>query len=72
VSPACWRRGVASALLRGAEDALRERGYARVILVTTAGAPACRFYEARGFALDGRRGRYEPADLELVGYTKAL
>ncbi len=72
VAPACWRRGIAAKLLSGAQDALRERGFVRVILSTPAGAPATRFYEANGFAPDGRHGRYEPAALDLVGYTKAL
>jgi ribosomal protein S18 acetylase RimI-like enzyme len=72
VAPGCWRRGVATALLHAAQDRLRERGCARVILSTPVGAPACRFYEAHKFTVDGRRARYEPGDLELVGYAKAL
>jgi ribosomal protein S18 acetylase RimI-like enzyme len=72
VAPARWRRGVASALLDSAEAALRERAYERVILSTPAGAPACRFYEARGYEPDGRRAFYAPGALELVGYAKAL
>jgi ribosomal protein S18 acetylase RimI-like enzyme len=72
VAPGCWRRGVATALLSGAQDGLRERGCTRVILSTPVGAPACRFYESHGFAVDGRRAHYEPGDLDLVGYAKAL
>ena len=72
VAPACWRRGLASALLTRAQDAMRERAYARVVLSTPAGAPACRFYEARGFAPDGRSGWFAPGELELVGYAKTL
>lgn len=72
VAAASWRRGVASALLAAAQDGLRERRCARVILSTPVGSPACRFYESRGFAPDGRRARYEPGDLQLVGYSKAL
>jgi ribosomal protein S18 acetylase RimI-like enzyme len=72
IAPACWRRGAATALLHAAQDRLRNRGCTGVILSTPVGAPACRFYEAHGFAVDGRRAHYEPGDLELVGYAKAL
>jgi ribosomal protein S18 acetylase RimI-like enzyme len=72
VTPGCWRRGLGSDLLHGAEAAMRERGYASVILSTPTGSPACRFYEARGFSRDGRSGWYAPGELALVGYAKAL
>lgn len=72
VTPGRWRQGLASDLLDRAQSAMRERGYTRAILSTPAGAPACRFYEARGFTLDGRTGWYAPGELELVGYAKAL
>jgi GNAT superfamily N-acetyltransferase len=72
VAPDRWRRGLASGLLTRAEDALRARGCRRAILSTPDGAPACAFYEARGYRRDGRRGWYAPGEFEVVGYAKAL
>ena len=42
------------------------------MLSTPDGAPACRFYEARGYRRDGRRGWYAPARLDVIGYAKTL
>ncbi len=72
VDPAHWRKGLATRLLADAEDALRERDYERVVLSTPDGAPACRFYEARGYRRDGRRGFYAPGRLDVIGYAKNL
>jgi GNAT superfamily N-acetyltransferase len=72
VHPSRWREGVASGLLAGAEAAMLDRGYVRAQLWTPSGAPAERFYRARGWALDGRAGFHEWLGLAVVGYAKTL
>ena len=46
--PSRWREGIAGAMLDAAEAAMAERGYVREQLWTPEGAPAERFYAARG------------------------
>ena len=72
VSPAHWRRGIARRMLEVAEDAMRERGFARAILWTPEGAPAERLYSSLGWELDGRRMWHDWVGVWVVGYAKAL
>jgi GNAT superfamily N-acetyltransferase len=72
VHPSRWRRGIATELLGLAEDEMRARGFAREQLWTPKGAPAERFYVARGWQRDGRREWHPWAGLEMVGYAKGL
>jgi GNAT superfamily N-acetyltransferase len=72
VHPARWRQGIAGRLMELAEEEMRSRGYARERLWTPNGAPAEKFYLARGWRLDGRREWHPWAGLEMVGYAKAL
>lgn len=54
VHPARWRQGVGKALLQGAVEASRERGFADVTLWVLEGNMRARcFYEALGFRPDG-------------------
>jgi GNAT superfamily N-acetyltransferase len=69
-----WQgRGLAPALLdRGLAEA-RQRGFARMILWTAAGAAqARRFYEREGFRLSGREQPDSGIGLRLVEYERAL
>jgi GNAT superfamily N-acetyltransferase len=70
--PAHWRRGIASALLERAEAEMRRRGFRVARLWTPRDAPARGFYEAEGWAPDGRERFEEKFGLELVGYEKRL
>ncbi len=72
VDPARWRQGIATGLLTAAEQAMLERGYSLARLWTPEGAPACRFYEARGWHRDGRRMWHERWLLHHIGYEKRL
>ena len=61
VAPACSGRGIGTALIRHALEALAARGFADVSLwVFEANSPARALYGSLGFAPDGRR-RVEPA-----------
>jgi len=61
VAPACGRRGIGSALVRHAVEALAERGLADVSLwAFEANEPARALYASLGFVPDGSR-RVEPA-----------
>jgi ribosomal protein S18 acetylase RimI-like enzyme len=56
VHPERWRRGYGSSLLRAAESAMRDRGFAEAVLwVFAANDRARRFYEHHGWAPDGVR-----------------
>jgi GNAT superfamily N-acetyltransferase len=69
VHPDHWRTGVATELHDAALAAMRADGYVRARLNTPAGAPAERFYAARGWARgDGVRW-HEVARLDSVQYT---
>lgn len=72
VHPARWRQGIAGAMLARAEAAMVELGYVREQLWTPTGAPAERFYAARGWELDGRRAWHPWVGLEVVGYAREL
>jgi GNAT superfamily N-acetyltransferase len=72
VHPSRWREGIAGAMMDRAEAEMRARGYVREQLWTPLGAPAERFYTARGWERDGRREWHPWAGLEMVGYARAL
>jgi GNAT superfamily N-acetyltransferase len=72
VHPSRWRQGIASRMLRLAEDEMRSRGIERAQLWPPLGAPAERFYAARGWVRDGRREWHPWVGLEMVGYSKDL
>jgi GNAT superfamily N-acetyltransferase len=72
VHPSRWREGIASALLARAEAAMLEGGYGRAQLWTPRGAPAERFYRARGWDPDGRSSFHDWLGLPVVGYAKVL
>jgi GNAT superfamily N-acetyltransferase len=72
VHPACWRQGIGAAMLARAEAAMRGRGYGAARLWTPEGAPAERFYAARGWRRDGRSGWDGWLGLHMVGYATRL
>ena len=72
VHPARWREGIAGAMLDRAEAEMRAHGYTRERLWTPLGAPAERFYQARGWERDGRREWHPWIGLEVVGYAREL
>jgi len=72
VHPSRWRRGIGAAMLDRAEAEMVARGFAREQLWTPLGAPAERFYAARGWTRDGRREWHPWAGLEMVGYARSL
>jgi GNAT superfamily N-acetyltransferase len=51
--PRAWGRGAGTALLDQAVDALRAAGCSQAWLYTDEHGPAARFYERRGWRLDG-------------------
>jgi GNAT superfamily N-acetyltransferase len=54
VDPAYWRKGIGTALMHAAQDALIEAGYAEAILWTLAGYDQGQgFYQAMGWTRDG-------------------
>jgi N-acetylglutamate synthase-like GNAT family acetyltransferase len=72
VAPAHWRAGVGSALLDVAVRTLEDDGRPEAFLWTLAGYPhAQRFYEARGWWLDGatRRGGTQVRYRRRLGRT---
>jgi GNAT superfamily N-acetyltransferase len=72
VDPSFWRRGLATRLLRKAEESMRARGYRYAELWTPEQADARRFYEACGWHHDGRQRWFPDLALPLVGYAKSL
>ena len=74
VSPAHWRRGVGSELLRAALDGLREMGYEAASLWSfAANHPANAFYERAGFERDESERIEEVwADAPQVRYRRSL
>jgi len=70
--PDRWREGVAAGLLEIAEDAMRAEGYAEVQLWTPQDAPARHFYDATGWAADGRVQWLAELGLPIVAYVKTL
>lgn len=75
VAPERWGRGVGGVLLAAAEELLVARGYeAATLWVLETNLPTRRFYERRGWAVDGSR-RTEVlggAEVEQVRYGCAL
>jgi GNAT superfamily N-acetyltransferase len=72
VHPSRWREGIAGAVLASAEAAMVAGGYVREQLWTPEGAPAERFYAARGWERDGRRAWHPWVGLYVVGYARDL
>jgi GNAT superfamily N-acetyltransferase len=72
VHPSRWRQGIAGSMLSVAEAEMVARGYVREQLWTPEGAPAERFYAARGWERDGRREWHPWVGLEMVGYSNEL
>ena len=72
VRPSHWRRGIAGRMMGLAEAEMRARGYLRERLWTPLGAPAEQFYQAQGWARDGRREWHPWVGLEMIGYAKEL
>jgi GNAT superfamily N-acetyltransferase len=72
VHPSRWREGIGAALLARAETAMAGSGYRDARLWTPDGAPAERFYRARGWSSDGRRGFNDWLGMAMVGYAKTL
>jgi len=72
VHPSRWREGIAGALLDAAETEMVARGFEREMLWTPEGAPAERFYAARGWERDGRRAWHQWVGLMVVGYARDL
>jgi GNAT superfamily N-acetyltransferase len=72
VRPDCWRRGIAARLLEAAEASMRDAGHAWGRLFTPQGAPAERFYVARGWIADGRLAWHHVLGFAVVGYAREL
>jgi GNAT superfamily N-acetyltransferase len=72
VRPDRWRRGIAAGLLDAAVEAMRSSGHGGARLFTPKGAPAERFYAARGWNADGRLAWHEVLGFAVVGYALAL
>jgi GNAT superfamily N-acetyltransferase len=72
VHPSHWRQGLAGRMLDTAEAEMAARGFVREMLWTPEGAPAERFYAARGWERDGRRAWHQWVGLMVVGYARDL
>jgi GNAT superfamily N-acetyltransferase len=72
VHPDRWRQGIATLLLDAAVAAMREEGYRWGRLFTPQGAPAERFYAARGWIADGRLAWHHVLGFAVVGYALEL
>ena len=74
LSPDRWRRGVGTRACRTAEARLRDRGARTTVLWTFEGNHAARrFYETRGFTLDGAKRTIDVGqELPIVRYRKPL
>lgn len=72
VHPDRWRHGIASRLVEAAVAAMREHGYRWGRLFTPQGAPAERFYRARGWTPDGRLAWHHVLRFPVVGYALEL
>lgn len=72
VDPAFRGSGVATAILRGLEDAARELGWSRLVLETGEMQPdAMRFYEREGYQRIPLFGHYVGSELSVC-YGRAL
>jgi GNAT superfamily N-acetyltransferase len=75
VAPGHWGRGVGRALMEGALESLRERGYAEATVWSfTANERANAFYESLGFTRDGAEGPTDEtwAGLPGIRYRRSL
>ena len=72
VHPSRWREGIAGTMIERAEADMVVRGFVREQLWTPRGAPAQRFYEARGWRPNGRTDWNPWVALEMVGYSREL
>ena len=75
VHPAFQRRGVGQALQAAVEDLVRRNGGDKLVLETSARAQYGRsrhFYEAAGFAVQGRIVDFYKRDEDCIVYCKAL
>jgi GNAT superfamily N-acetyltransferase len=72
VHPSRWRERIAATLLTLAESEMVARGFVREQLWTPDGAPAERFYTARGWSRDGRTEWHPWFGLQMVGYARDL
>jgi GNAT superfamily N-acetyltransferase len=75
VAPGRWGAGVGRALMEGALDSLRERGYSvATVWSFTANERANAFYEALGFSFDGAEepSGEEWADIPGIRYRRSL
>jgi len=73
VVPTQWRKGLGSALLRVAEEWLRERSHRSITLwVLEANTRARRFYERFAYALDGSSKVHPKSGLFEVRYRKLV
>jgi GNAT superfamily N-acetyltransferase len=72
VRPDRWRQGIATALLKEAEEEMVRRDYGLGMLRTPVGAPARDFYEARGWARVGDDEYLEVIGMRVSRYEKAL
>jgi GNAT superfamily N-acetyltransferase len=75
LEPEAWGRGIATALLRGGERALADRGHAVAVLwVLEANARGRRFYEREGWVTDDavKVSQFGGVDLREVRYRRAL
>jgi len=72
VHPTRWREGIAGTMLDHAEAEMVVRGFIREQLWTPQGAPAERFYQARGWRPNGRQDWNPWVALQMVGYSRDL
>jgi ribosomal protein S18 acetylase RimI-like enzyme len=75
VAPGSWGRGVGRALMDGALESLRERGYGTATVWSfTANERANAFYEALGFTRDGAEDSTGDAwaDIPGIRYRRSL
>jgi GNAT superfamily N-acetyltransferase len=72
VRPDRWRQGIATTLLKEAEEEMVRRDYGLGMLRTPVGAPARDFYEARGWARVGDDEYLEVIGMRVSRYEKAL
>ena len=74
VAPACWGRGIGSALLGALLRAARDRGCGEVFLEVRKDNPRARgLYQRRGFEEIGvRRGYYQPSGVDAIVMRKDL
>jgi len=74
LQPACWDRGIGSALLERSEESMRSSGFTCAILwVLEGNERGERFYRAAGWERDGRKlDTFQGAELPELLYRRAL